>query len=608
MTSAMAARLAFAVAAAVGCGLWLVRVRRRAPQPPDAQNGVESPPGRLGAGLRTAVIAWCAIWAVIWLAIAIIRLRYPFELEWNGGAIRDHCERLLAGRPLYVAPGPDWFPYEYPPLYFWVSSLLMRLLHDGTFAPLRLVSVISTVGCAALLYAWVVSGVAGAAGKRWGFIAAGIFLASYRFTGAWYDVERLDMLFLALSLLGGWCLALSKGTNGSGKEASARSPGSTFGALILAAIAFWLAFLTKQQAVLFLFGGAAALAWSRRWRDLAVFGGLSALLCFGSVAALNRATDGWFGYYCFRVPLANGVKLHLAAQYFLTDLPLYAPLITLLALSSGSAGKRTGSPEEATGRALEVPGCQGLRPNPPEDEDALPSQSISPPELGAGGRAQRQNGLARLMRVFSMPAALSEPGWASAVAWCVMGLFGSLLSRAHWGGDQNVLLAGFIGLTLVGCMVAARTEKSAPAAAAPLYGLALVQLLTLVYRPDAQLPTASNRIAGERYQSAVRRLEREGEVLCLDHGGVTTPRHFQLMALLDVVGTEKRLPPGIESAVRSRRYAAILTDAKPEPGGAFAELYETYAPAECLEIETPWIVTGFPTPGPTRKVWVLRPR
>ena len=25
---------------------------------------------------------------------------------------------------------------------------------------------------------------------------------------------------------------------------------------------------------------------------------------------LNRATQGWFGYYCFRVPLANGIRLN----------------------------------------------------------------------------------------------------------------------------------------------------------------------------------------------------------------------------------------------------------------------------------------------------------
>ena len=73
--------------------------------------------------------------------------------------------------------------------------------------------------------------------------------------------------------------------------------------------------------MLFLFGSATALAWSRRWRDLALFCALSALLCLGSVALLNHATQDWFGYYCFKVPMANGVRLDLALAYFLVDMP-----------------------------------------------------------------------------------------------------------------------------------------------------------------------------------------------------------------------------------------------------------------------------------------------
>jgi hypothetical protein len=89
---------------------------------------------------------------------------------------------------------------------------------------------------------------------------------------------------------------------------------------------------------------------------------------------------------------------------------------------------------------------------------------------------------------------------------------------------------------------------------------------------------------------------------------MSLPRHFHLMALLDVIGTEKGLPATIVVALRSHRYAAILTDARPEEGGALAELLRDYRPAECLHIDASWIATGFPTPSPSREVWVLRPR
>ena len=636
----MLARLAFAVVSAIIGGLWLFRASvagksgladstlendvatgktadTTAPgvseaQPPnnDAAAGADTPGldrSRSAAGpLRTIVLLWCAVWAAIWLTIALLRLRYPYELEWIGGAIRDHCERVLAGRPLYAQPGPDWFPFEYPPLYFWASALLMRVLHDSSFASMRLVSILSTLGCAAILGLWVRQCAPVPRGRAWAYIAPGIFLATYRFTGAWYDVERLDMLFLLFSLLGGYLLSRAMAGKsargqapvrlGSGQldrpdlsDRSGRSDRADQSGrpdtpdrsgkrpvnhlpLILAALAFWLAFLTKQQAVLFLFGSCAALAWARHWRSLALFTALSAALCLGSVALLNQATQGWFGYYCFHVPLANGIKLNLAAQFFTIDLPLYAPLIAVVGvLAVGSRYSAIRNPRLRVSPAIASP----LAASPASDS------------------------------VFRLPIADCR---LPAFSWCLMGLAGSLLSRAHWGGDQNVLMAGFIGLTLVGCIMAAQAEAAMSRVGAPLYALALLQLATLVYRPDAQIPTAANRAAAERYEAEVRKLEREGEVLCLDHGGVSTTRHFHLMGLIDVIGSEKRMPPSLTEALRAHRYAAIVTDAPLDPNGALAEFLIYYRPHSSLKIDKPWVVTGFPTPSPGREVWILRPK
>lgn len=532
-TGAMKARLAFAIVCALLLGVWLWRdMGRQADSAPSRE--------RLVAGLRAVVLALCGFWTLAWFAIAAVRFRYPFELEWASGAMRDACAHVVNGQPLYPPPGGGWFPYEYPPFYFWVSAVVMRVFGDVSYSAMRLVSIVSTLGSAVLIVLWVrdllrVDKVEESTqpDRRpllWGLIAAGLFLAAYRLTGAWYDIERLDMLFLLLSLAGTYALERAITQN-------------RILALITSAVLFMLAFLTKQQAVLFIVGGLAALLWLRRGRQALVFGALSVALCGGAVVALNAATGGWFGYYCFKVPLANGIQPYLVGQFLLGDMPLFAPVIA----------------------SVIVLGVSVIRSKESRNRYVLLA--------------------------------------------CItaMGLAGSLLSRAHWGGDQNVLITGYVFLGIAACVLAGQAERHYPAAGLSIYALLLAQLLVMVYRPGAQLPTEANRSAGARYQELVQNLEREGEVLCLEHGGFTKTSHFQLLGLLDIMKTEKRLPPDFEAALQSHRYAAILTDAEPGNDDLSRTMRQAYPHVECLNLPDTWIVTGFLTPTPTRRVWLLRP-
>lgn len=515
VSAGMTVRLAFALATAVVLGAWLYRMR------------TTQHCGRFDAALRAIVLALCAFWSATWLLLALLRLSSPYELEWCGGAMRDMAARALNGQSLYVAPGPAWFPYEYPPLYLWVSAALMRIAGGAvSFAPMRLVSIASTLGSAALL-AWWVRRLSSS--RTWGLIAAGLFLASYRFTGAWYDVERLDMLFLFLSL-GGICLL---------QRAEEKD---SIGWACAAAVAHLLAFLTKQQAILFIVAGMGALVWQRKWRSLAVYTSSAIALCIGSVGVMNAATGGWFSYYCFRVPMANGIRANLARTYVLTDLPLFAPALAILFAA------------------------------------------------GNGYRAK-------------------APATDVSLLWWMTGagVLGSLISRAHWGGDRNVLITGYVFLGAAACVPAGRWSAAYPGVRAPLFVLVLAQLLTLTYRPAAQLPRAQGRAAGDRYAALIRTLEKDGLVLSLDHGSFTTTQHFHLMALLDVMQTQKGLPSTLLEAVQTHRFAAIVVDAKPENEGYLGVIAREYRHVENMRITNTWVVTGFPTPSPARSVWVLRP-
>ena len=65
-------------------------------------------PRRLGMGV---VLACAAASIALYAGIAILRMRYPFELEWMEGGMVDHVGRLLSGRPWYAKPSLYFVSY-----------------------------------------------------------------------------------------------------------------------------------------------------------------------------------------------------------------------------------------------------------------------------------------------------------------------------------------------------------------------------------------------------------------------------------------------------------------------------------------------------------------
>ena len=147
--------------------------------------------------LNLALFSLAVVYLIIYLWMAYYRLRYPFDLEWIEGGMVDQVQRLLHGQSMYVAPSISYVPFLYPPIYFYFSALAALLFGIGLF-PLRLVSFLASL----VSFTTIFLIVRAETKNDWAAIlSTGLFVATFRVTGAWLDIARVDSLFLALWLL-----------------------------------------------------------------------------------------------------------------------------------------------------------------------------------------------------------------------------------------------------------------------------------------------------------------------------------------------------------------------------------------------------------------------
>jgi hypothetical protein len=240
---------------------------------------------RLVTIFTSVMVIGAVLFIALYGALAIKRLAYPYELEWMEGGSVDHVQRVLDGQPLYGPPQVEFIPYTYPPLYYYVSAIAARVFGLGFF-PLRLISFSATLICFVLIYQLVTAETK----RRFaGLAATGLFAAMFRIGGAWFDLARVDMLFLALYLAAIYLIRFK----------------TSAVAYTLAGILIGLSFLTKQTALimsvpLFVYAFVA-----QRGSSLFLIG--SALIIIGgSTLWLNLASDNWYSYYIFDLPEKHG--------------------------------------------------------------------------------------------------------------------------------------------------------------------------------------------------------------------------------------------------------------------------------------------------------------
>jgi hypothetical protein len=274
-----------------------------------------------------AALAGPIYYAGAFVYIAVARIGYPFSLEWLEGGSFAQVQRILSGQLLYARPSLEYAAMIYPPFYYYVAAAAARLL-GFSFLPLRLVSIASSLGCMVLIY-WICTHEG--AGKLPALLGAGLFAASFRLCGGWFDIARVDMLSIFLVLLALLLLRLP-----------AR------GASLAAGVVFALACLTKQTHLITLASVSIYLLAMDRPRAVrflvASMGALSA-----AYFILDRHFEGWFGFFVLRLAVGSGEYVSLtrttilqtAAEFWLKAVVLALPVATLLIAVYGAMGLRS---------------------------------------------------------------------------------------------------------------------------------------------------------------------------------------------------------------------------------------------------------------------------
>jgi 4-amino-4-deoxy-L-arabinose transferase-like glycosyltransferase len=212
------------------------------------------------------------------------RLVYPYEIDWIEGGMLTSVLQILDGHNLYVQPSITYVPFLYAPVFFYLAAFVAKIFGASLLA-LRLVSVIATLTSLALIVLIVFGETKS---WFWGFVSASLFAGLYPQTRFWFDLARVDSVFVMFFLF--FLFSLRRGNSLPWQ--------------IAAGIFASMTILTKQNgltmclpiiATYFLFD------WRRRLALPITFA-----LVFGSISlAFILSSDGWYTYYCYGLALSQ---------------------------------------------------------------------------------------------------------------------------------------------------------------------------------------------------------------------------------------------------------------------------------------------------------------
>ena len=101
---------------------------------------------RRGVSLQATLIACAGVYVAAFVSAGAARLFFPYPLEITEGASLEAVRGILAGQPLYSQPTPEHVPLIYGPVYFYAAALVAFATGGPSFAALRLVSLLASIG------------------------------------------------------------------------------------------------------------------------------------------------------------------------------------------------------------------------------------------------------------------------------------------------------------------------------------------------------------------------------------------------------------------------------------------------------------------------------
>jgi len=475
--------------------------------------------------LRWASLAIVAIVAALVVWVLAARFGRTEELEWLEGTMLDHVERFTLGKPLYVAPSIEWTPILYPPGYFWLCAELTKIMPDGIAC--RLVSVCSTAATSVLIF--FVSRSIGAS-RFFSALAALLYLACFTYVLEWFDAERVDPLFVALAMSSAFVFLSSPRLS------------------VVAGAILGVAFLVKQQAIIFLAVVPIFLLAFRMRKQAAEFAGAGAAIAISAYFWLQSWSHGWFAYYVFHIPGAHGMVLGRVPDFLVFDVGRgFALTVGMLALFA------------SVGRAI-------AKKSPPEPAHVFGS--------------------------FLAAAFVS-----------------TAVTRLHVGSWANNLIHWAAFACPAFAYVATQLRERAQLVSLVV---AALQAIYFAPSPRRSIPTEASKRAAAVIAERAKALENEGETIFLTRGHLTQKRHAHYLALNDVLYAGDPFPTDFRDGLTDRRYAAIVVDEIEridiaQPVGTRPDIFDliakNYFVAERLP-ESPAPVVGHASV----PRWVLRPR
>ncbi|MFO0389218.1 MAG: ArnT family glycosyltransferase [Alphaproteobacteria bacterium] len=253
-----------------------------------------------------------AFWFIgVFAYVAILSVNYPFHLEWMEGHTVDIILRLREGLPFYTKPTLEYVPYIYTPYYFYVATFV-SFFTGVDFLAGRLVSLLSTFCLVWLLYAWMRKE---GGDKLLSWVAAGLYLSTYVLSARWFDVARVDSLYLLLMASGLYVFYFDR---------------SKYVGLVSGCI-FAAAFFTKQSALLALIPCFLAALYIRP-RAALIAGSVTAVIILVGCLLLEYNSNAWFSFFVYHVPAGHVNDGRKILTFWTEDLIPHCAMMVVVAV------------------------------------------------------------------------------------------------------------------------------------------------------------------------------------------------------------------------------------------------------------------------------------